>query len=205
MAVQWECARLAAALWTYSTLHPILLCQGRAFLAPQWPVCTHSFSLSFCRTHTHTHFFFSLSLYTATSDQPFPSFPTRHIHFLIPSLRPSHPSLFHPSLYCNELCVSPLQLPLSPQLLSHLGFICMDADGVSRASRALLCPSRPRLRFVMPDNTRQCRDNKPQPARTKRALFLSFPLLPAAYCSSRFGDALFFLEEWICRGGRGGG
>jgi len=110
MAVQWECARLAAALWTYSTLHPILLCQGRAFLAPQWPVCTHSFSLSFCRTHTHTHFFFSLSLYTATSDQPFPSFPTRHIHFLIPSLRPSHPSLFHPSLYCNELCVSPLQL-----------------------------------------------------------------------------------------------
>lgn len=160
----------------------------------QRPVSTHSFSLSFLHTNTQTSLFLSLCNYFRAL---FPSSLTCHIHFFISSLQPSHPSFFY-FLFLPTIFFSPpsttLHLHCSlPQLLSHLGFICMaERKGcrqrASRASRALLCPSRPGLRFVMLDNTRQCRD-KTSAAADKKSLVFSFPFHRLLHFSH--GDAEF--------------
>lgn len=86
------------------------------------------------------------------------------------------------------LCVIPLstavfsfQLTLSATL--SFWFICMvedikkrDADSASRARTAPLCPSRPRLRFVMLDNTRQRGDKISAAANKKSLVFFTLSL-----------------------------
>lgn len=115
-----------------------------------------------------------------------------------PLLQASHSSLF---LHFPSFLLSFFHFnnppPSLPQLLPHLFAwrSVKDADSVSRASRALLCPSRPGLRFVMLDNTRQCRD-KTSATADKKSLVFSFPF----HCLLHFshGDAEFsgpFLSE----------
>lgn len=71
-----------------------------------------------------------------------------------------------------------LQQPSTISPSAALSFICMaERKGCSRASRALLCPSRPRLRFVMLDNARQCRDKTAD--KKSLVFFCFFPLLIA--------------------------
>lgn len=128
-----------------------------------------------------------------------------HIHFSISS--------FHP---CLVLFLFPLSSVFSPsttlhllstflQLLADLSLFAWqsvkDADSVSRASRALPCPSRPGLRFVMLDNTLQCRDKTSATAHKKSLVFFLFffrpPFLSTAYCT--FGDA-DFCEAFLSAG-----
>ena len=108
----------------------------------QWPVSTHSFSLSlflsFCHTQTHTDFsFLFVPMQLLQNHLVFPSFLTRHIHFVISSLHPSlflHFPSFLPSFFSFLLFNSPPSPPSLPQLLSHLGLFAWqsvkDADSV---------------------------------------------------------------------------
>lgn len=128
-----------------------------------------------------------------------------HIHFSISS--------FHP---CFVLFLFPLSSVFSPsttlhllsaflQLLADLSLFAWqsvkDADSVSRASRALPCPSRPGLRFVMLDNTLQCRDKTSATAHKKSLVFflffffapLSFPPL-IALLEMQISARLFFQQ-----------
>lgn len=171
-------------MWTYSTLHPILPCQGRAFLTP--PMASY-YPLFFSALHTSAHrliLFWPLCNYLKANYFLLSFFPC-HIHFSISS--------FHP---CLVLFLFPLSSVFSPsttlhllsaflQLLADLSLFAWqsvkDADSVSRASRALPCPSRPGLRFVMLDNTLQCRDKTSATAHKKSLVFFLFFFAPLSF------------------------
>lgn len=170
----------------------------------QWPVSTLSFSLSFCLCCKQTQTY-SLFVPMQLLHQLFPSFLTCHIHFFISSLQ-AIPSFILPSFLPSFFLLLPLQQPLHlhrslPQLLSHLGLFAWqsvkDVDSVSRASRALLRPSRPGLRFVMLDNTLQCGDKTSGRRRQKGPCFFlpSPPLIALLAWRRRILWAISFRER----------
>lgn len=182
-------------MWTYSTLHPILPCQGRAFLTP--PMASY-YPLFFSALHTSAHRLYSLLAPAQLLEANYflLSFFPCHIHFSISSFQLCFvlfplSSVFSPSTTLHLLSAF-------PQLLADLSLFAWqsvkDADSVSRASRALPCPSRPGLRFVMLDNTLQCRDKTSATAHKKSLVF--FPFFPPF----PFHRLLHF---WRCRFLRG--
>lgn len=148
-----------------------------------------SVSVAHKRTQTYSLF---VPMQLLQTNYFLPSFLTYLPHTFLHFLSAATPSFILPSFHLFFLLTPPTTLnnnnPPSPS--RSLSFSCSlilglfawqsvkDADSVQRAgpARALLCPSRPGLRFVMLDNARQCRDKKPRPPQTKRALF--FPLFP---------------------------
>lgn len=100
--------------------------------------------------------------------------------FTLPSF-PFLPPIFSPSTTLHRLSLSCSLIYLHSGVWGMQTVLC-------RASRALLCPSRPGLRFVMLDNTLRCRD-KTSAAADKKSLVLSFSL----HCLLHFslGDAEF--------------